>query len=48
MAYFRHLGQGYRAIRARHGLRIWDGFMCHRCAYMQIECDLDRSAEPAA
>lgn len=27
------------------GLAIWDGFICHRCAYMQIECDVDRAPE---
>jgi hypothetical protein len=43
MAYFRHLNVGCRAIRERHGLAIWDGFMCHRCAYMQLECDMDRA-----
>ncbi len=44
LAYFERLNLGYRAIRARHDLTIWDGFMCHRCAYMQLECDLDRAA----
>jgi hypothetical protein len=34
---------GYQAIRRRHGLVVSDGFMCHRCAYMQLECDLDRA-----
>ena len=42
-AYFERLQLGYRETRARHGLSIWDGFMCHRCAYMQVECDLDRA-----
>ena len=45
LSYFERLSLGYRDIRARHGLRIWDGFMCHRCAYMQLECDLDRVAD---
>jgi hypothetical protein len=40
--YFRHLNVHYRALREAHALRIWDGFMCHRCAYMQLECDIDR------
>lgn len=43
-AYFERLNLGYRALRERNGLRIWDGFMCHRCAYMQLECDIDRLA----
>lgn len=43
MAYFERLNLGCQAIRARHDLTIWDGFMCHRCAYMQLECDLDRT-----
>jgi hypothetical protein len=41
--YFERLNLGYRAIRRRHGLAIADSFMCHRCAYMQLECDLDRA-----
>ena len=43
-AYFERVSAGYREIRKRHGLRIWDGFMCHKCAYMQIECDIDRAS----
>jgi hypothetical protein len=27
---------------------VSDGFMCHRCAYMQLECDLDRVAQARA
>lgn len=42
--YFEKLALGYRALRQRAGLEVWDGFMCHRCAYMQIECDLDRAS----
>jgi hypothetical protein len=42
-AYFERLSAAYREIRERHGLVIWDGFMCHKCAYMQIECDIDRA-----
>lgn len=45
-SYFEELAAGYHEIRRRRGLEIWDGFMCHRCAYMQVECDLDRA--PAA
>ena len=40
--YFEALNLGYRDIRQRHGLHVSPGFMCHRCAYMQLECDLDR------
>ena len=47
-SYFEALSAGYREIRQRHGLAISDGFMCHRCAYMQLECDLDRSASEEA
>jgi hypothetical protein len=41
-SYFETLSAGYREIRRRHALVIPDTFMCHRCAYMQLECDLDR------
>lgn len=40
--YFEHLALHYKDARRRHGLEIWEGFMCHRCAYMQLECDIDR------
>lgn len=40
--YFERLNLGYQDIRERTGLHVADGFMCHRCAYMQLECDLDR------
>ncbi len=46
--YFEHLALNYRDIRRDHDLEIWDGFMCHKCAYMQLECDLDRQANGAA
>lgn len=46
-SYFERLQLGYHDIRRRRGLTIWDGFMCHRCAYMQLECDLDRVVQPA-
>ena len=46
--YFETLITGYAEIRRRHGLEVSDGFMCHRCAYMQLECDLDRAAKVAA
>lgn len=42
--FFERLQIGYSEIRSRHGLSIWDGFMCHRCSYMQLECDIDRGA----
>ncbi len=47
-SYFEMLSARYHAIRRRHGLRISEGFMCHRCAYMQLECDVDRAAEALA
>jgi hypothetical protein len=42
-SYFTRLQSGYHQIRRKHGVRIWEGFMCHRCAYMQLECDIDRT-----
>lgn len=42
-SYFERLNREYREIRRRHDLSIWPGFMCHRCAYMQLECDIDRA-----
>jgi len=44
-AFFERLNLGYRALREEHDLRFWDGFMCHRCAYMQLECDIDRALD---
>lgn len=41
--YFETLNTGYAEIRRRHGLAVADTFMCHRCAYMQLECDVDRA-----
>jgi hypothetical protein len=43
-SYFERLSAGYQALREKYQLRIWDGFMCRRCAYMQLECDLDFAA----
>jgi len=43
-AYFERLSVGYRALREKYQLHIWDGFMCRHCAYMQLECDLDFAA----
>jgi len=43
--YFERLNLGYKAIRDRQGLAIADSFACHRCAYMQLECDVDRAGE---
>ena len=40
-SYFERLSLGYQALRETYQLRIWDGFMCRRCAYMQLECDMD-------
>jgi hypothetical protein len=46
-SYFERLTLAYHEIRRRHGLAVWEGFMCHRCAYMQLECDVDRAAQDA-
>jgi hypothetical protein len=43
-SYFERLALGYQAIRRKYNLHIWNGFMCHQCAYMQLECDVDRAA----
>lgn len=43
-SYFERLALGYQAIRREYDLHIWDGFMCHQCAYMQLECDVDRAS----
>lgn len=40
--YFETLNISYANIREKYALKIWEGFMCHRCAYMQLECDIDR------
>jgi len=40
--YFERLNLAYAEARQRRQLSIDDGFMCHHCAYMQLECDLDR------
>jgi hypothetical protein len=42
-AYFERLTLGYQAIRRKYELQVWEGFMCHQCAYMQLECDMDRA-----
>ena len=47
-SYFETLNLGYQEIRRRHRLAVSEGFMCHRCAYMQLECDVDRAAAVAA
>lgn len=44
--FFERLARDYQDIRRQKDLQVWDGFMCHRCAYMQLECDVDRSALP--
>ncbi len=40
--FFERLNVAYSDIRKKYGLAISDRFMCHRCAYMQLECDIDR------
>ena len=41
-SYFEKLNLAYWRLREKYDLHIWAGFMCHRCAYMQLECDVDR------
>ena len=41
-SYFEKLNDGYSEIRRKHDLVVSEDFMCHRCAYMQLECDVDR------
>jgi len=41
--FFTRLNDGYAEIRRRHGLTFHTDFMCHRCGYMQVECDADRA-----
>jgi len=41
--YFETLNAECFEIRQKHGLQISESFMCHRCAYMQLECDIDRT-----
>jgi hypothetical protein len=43
-SYFETVNQAYQNIRRQHGLSFSPEFVCHRCSYMQIECDLDRAA----
>ncbi len=43
-SYFETLNLRYHALRKQYGLDISEGFMCHRCAFMQMECDIDRLA----
>jgi hypothetical protein len=42
-AFFETLNIAYYNIRQKYDLDIWEGFMCHKCAYMQLECDVDRA-----
>ena len=44
LAYFERLCMGYRDVRKKHGLKIWNGFMSEKGAYMQVECDIDRAS----
>jgi len=46
-AFFETLNVAYHNIRQQYGLEIWEGFMCHKCAYMQLECDIDRNLSAA-
>lgn len=40
--YFSAVNLGYLELRREAGMRVNPAFMCHRCSYMQLECDLDR------
>ncbi len=40
-SFFEELTIEYHNIRQREQLEVWEGFMCRRCAYMQLECDVD-------
>ena len=42
--YFERLNLGYHGLRQKYDLHISDSFMTHRCAFMQMECDMDRLA----
>jgi hypothetical protein len=46
--FFETLNTRYQAIREARRLSISPGFMCHSCAYMQLECDIDRSTRVAS
>lgn len=41
--FFERLASEYGDIRQKHDLKVGDDFMCHRCAYMQLECDVERA-----
>ncbi len=41
--YFGRVHLGYAELRYKRGMQFNPDFMCHRCAYMQLECDLDRA-----
>ena len=45
--FFETLNVAYHNIRRSYDLQIWEGFMCHKCAYMQLECDIDRDPSVA-
>jgi hypothetical protein len=42
-SFFEKLNLEYKSTRDHLDLQISDGFMCHRCAYLQLECDIDRA-----
>lgn len=45
--FFEKLMIGYRDVREKYDMAIWDGFMCRECAYMQMECDVDHEVAQA-
>jgi len=43
-SFFEKLNLEYQKIRVQYELKTDESFMCYRCAYMQLECDIDRAA----
>ena len=41
--YFERLNAEYDEVRTKAGVKVNTDFMCHRCAYMQLEVDMDRT-----
>lgn len=46
-SFFEVLNVAYHNTRQHYGLHVWEGFMCQKCAYMQLECDIDRDPSVA-
>ena len=41
--YFEKLNLAYYKTREKNNLYVDEDFMCRRCAYMQLECDIDHA-----